>query len=97
MPSSQSHKKYPVCCFGEVLIDFLQDKAQPGLFHRFAGGAPANVAVAVARLGGQSKFIGMLGKDIFGDFCCRNYKIMVLIAVLSDKLWMPKQRWLLWL
>ena len=57
-----------VCCFGEVLIDFLQDKAQPGLFHRFAGGAPANVAVAVARLGGHSKFIGMLGKDMFGDF-----------------------------
>jgi fructokinase len=61
-------KPTPVCCFGEVLIDFLQDKAQPGLFHRFAGGAPANVAVAVAKLGGQSKFIGMLGKDMFGDF-----------------------------
>ncbi|KKL01219.1 carbohydrate kinase [Rheinheimera mesophila] len=58
----------PVCCFGEVLIDFLQDKTQPGLFQRFAGGAPANVAVAVARLGGHSKFIGMLGKDMFGDF-----------------------------
>lgn len=58
----------PVCCFGEVLIDFLQDKKQPGLFHRFAGGAPANVAVAVARLGGYSKFIGMVGKDMFGDF-----------------------------
>lgn len=57
-----------VCCFGEALIDFLQDKAQPALFQRFAGGAPANVAVAVARLGGHSKFIGMLGKDIFGDF-----------------------------
>ncbi|OGO75787.1 MAG: sugar kinase [Chromatiales bacterium RIFOXYA1_FULL_46_5] len=61
-------KLTPVCCFGEVLIDFLQDKAQPGVFHRFAGGAPANVAVAVARLGGHSKFIGMLGKDMFGDF-----------------------------
>jgi len=61
-------KPTPVCCFGEVLIDFLQDKAQPGLFHRFAGGAPANVAVAVARLGGHSKFIGMLGRDMFGDF-----------------------------
>ena len=43
-------KLTPVCCFGEVLIDFLQDKAQPGVFHRFAGGAPANVAVAVAQL-----------------------------------------------
>lgn len=61
-------KSTPVCCFGEILIDFLQDTAQPGLFRRFAGGAPANVAVAVAKLGGYSKFIGMLGKDMFGDF-----------------------------
>lgn len=68
MPSSQSHKKYPVCCFGEVLIDFLQDPADSALFRRFAGGAPANVAVAVAKLGGDSQFIGMLGQDMFGDF-----------------------------
>ncbi|WP_337840739.1 carbohydrate kinase [Rheinheimera sp.] len=58
----------PVCCFGEALIDFLQDPAQPDLFRRYAGGAPANVAVAVARLGGQSHFLGMLGQDLFGDF-----------------------------
>lgn len=58
----------PVCCFGEVLIDFLQDPQQPSLFRRFAGGAPANVAVAVAKLGGNSHFVGMLGADMFGDF-----------------------------
>ena len=85
----------PVCCFGEVLIDFLQDKTQPGLFQRFAGGAPANVAVAVARLGGQSKFIGMLGKDMFGDFLLRNYKVTVLIAAQYVKRWMRKQLLLL--
>ncbi len=58
----------PVCCFGEVLIDFLQDPQQPAQFRRFAGGAPANVAVAIAKLGGHSRFVGMLGKDMFGDF-----------------------------
>lgn len=58
----------PVCCFGEILIDFLQDPQQNEVFRRFAGGAPANVAVAVAKLGGSSKFIGMVGQDMFGDF-----------------------------
>lgn len=58
----------PVYCFGEVLIDFLQDPQQAGVFHRFAGGAPANVAVAVAKLGGDGRFVGMLGADMFGDF-----------------------------
>lgn len=58
----------PVCCFGEVLIDFLQDPQQPASFRRFAGGAPANVAVAIAKLAGKSQFVGMLGADMFGDF-----------------------------
>lgn len=60
-----------VVCFGEALIDFLaQPPAQdaPRAFLQFAGGAPANVAVAVARLGGAAQFVGMLGEDMFGDF-----------------------------
>lgn len=61
-----------VVCFGEALIDFLVDpkcnsKADP-CFVGFGGGAPANVAVAVARLGGASAYIGMLANDRFGDF-----------------------------
>ncbi len=32
------------------------------------GGAPANVAVGVARLGGRSAFIGRVGDDPFGHF-----------------------------
>lgn len=62
----------PILSFGEALIDFL---ARPGdtpdaprAFLQFAGGAPANVAVAVARLGGDARFIGMLAEDMFGDF-----------------------------
>ena len=61
-----------IVCFGEALIDMLaQPPASadaPRAFLQFAGGAPANVAVAVARLGGNSHFVGMLGEDMFGDF-----------------------------
>jgi fructokinase len=41
---------------------------QPETFTPYAGGAPANVAVACARLGVPSRFLGMLGEDHFGDF-----------------------------
>ena len=61
-----------VVCFGEALIDFQPvgnaDSLQPRTFQQHAGGAPANVAVAVAALGGSSEFVGMLGADMFGDF-----------------------------
>jgi fructokinase len=62
----------PILCFGEALIDFHATSNDERGFARqfvpFAGGAPANVAVAVARLGGDARFAGMLGKDRFGDF-----------------------------
>ena len=54
--------------FGEALIDLLQDPANPSLYHRNAGGAPANVAVGFAQLGGAAALMGMLGRDAFGDF-----------------------------
>ena len=61
-----------ILCFGEALIDFhsegRDERGFPRSFVPFAGGAPANVAVAVARLGGNGAFAGMLGKDLFGDF-----------------------------
>ena len=40
-------------------------------FQRAAGGAPANVAAAVANLGGDARFIGKIGRDPFGDFLVR--------------------------
>lgn len=61
-----------IVCFGEALIDFSPapslHSGQPPMFVQHAGGAPANVAVAVARLGGKAEFVGMLGEDMFGDF-----------------------------
>jgi fructokinase len=58
---------------GEALIDFIPAEKGVALkevtgFVKEAGGAPANVACAVARLGGESAFIGKLGADAFGDF-----------------------------
>lgn len=37
-------------------------------FHPIPGGAPANVAVAAARLGGASYFAGAVARDRFGEF-----------------------------
>jgi len=66
-----------IVCFGEALIDFLSEApAADGVrsFRQFAGGAPANAAVAVARLGGHCEFVGMLGRDMFGDFLLQSLR-----------------------
>ena len=63
-----------ILCFGEALIDFLAlpSEAEAGAngrrFLEQAGGAPANVAVGIVRLGGNARFAGMLSSDMFGDF-----------------------------
>nr|WMI31298.1 FRK2 [Dioscorea oppositifolia] len=60
-----------VVSFGEMLIDFVPDVAGVSLaeskgFLKAPGGAPANVAVAISKLGGHSAFIGKFGDDEFG-------------------------------
>lgn len=66
----------PILCFGEALIDFHAEGSDESGFARkfvpFAGGAPANVAVAAAKLGGTARFAGMLSHDRFGDFLLDN-------------------------
>lgn len=62
-----------VVCFGELLIDFVPtEKGVPvgdaAQFIKAAGGAPANVAVAVSRLNHPASFLGMVGDDAFGHF-----------------------------
>lgn len=62
-----------VFCIGELLIDFVAENQGSNLskatnFTKKAGGAPANVACAIAKLGGKSSFIGCVGKDAFGSF-----------------------------
>lgn len=57
-----------VLCFGEALIDMRGETALGRrVYIPQPGGAPANVAVGVARLGGCSGFIGQVGADVFGD------------------------------
>ncbi len=60
-------------CIGELLIDFVSTTPDvtlaeaPG-FVKAPGGAPANVAVGLAKLGVDAGFIGKVGADPFGDF-----------------------------
>ena len=61
-----------VFCVGELLIDFVGQGGHPSFLNRSisqkSGGAPANVAAAVSRLGSQAYFVGAVGKDPFGNF-----------------------------
>ena len=60
-------------CIGELLIDFVSTTFDATLmeapgFAKAAGGATANVAVGLAKLGVDSGFIGKIGAESFGDF-----------------------------
>lgn len=63
----------PVVCIGELLIDFICTDIDTDLktghhFIKKSGGAPANVAAAIAKLGGESCFAGKVGNDSFGHY-----------------------------
>ncbi|MDH2069302.1 aminoimidazole riboside kinase [Pantoea sp. GD03673] len=55
-----------VWCLGDAVVDLLPES--PGRLMQCPGGAPANVAVGIARLQGNSGFIGRVGDDPFGEF-----------------------------
>src|SRR3954447_23988227 len=62
-----------IVCVGDLLIDFVPMVTGTGLvdapaFQKAPGGAAANVAVGLARLGVASAFMGMVGEDPFGHF-----------------------------
>lgn len=61
---------------GELLVDFVSVEKDVSLadlpaFSGAAGGAPANVAVGLARLGVSVGFVGKIGSDPFGEFLRR--------------------------
>ena len=62
---------YDITTFGEILIDFtwqgVNEEGQ-AVFAQNPGGAPANVAVAAAKLGARTAFLGKAGKDMHGEF-----------------------------
>ena len=73
-----------VISIGEALIDRL---GPPGGDPSFDleitdcfGGAPANVACALSRLGAKVSFIGSLGNDAFGG----NFKNLLISIIYSN-------------
>ena len=62
---------FSVSALGELLIDFTDAGTSEGgqqLFERNAGGAPANVLVALEKLGHKTAFLGKVGCDMHGEF-----------------------------
>jgi fructokinase len=58
---------------GETLVDFISVETADSLreastFRRYQGGSPANIAVNVAKLGGQAAVISKTGIGAFGQF-----------------------------
>ena len=67
-----------IICLGEILIDVIPSmgiRLGEACYSPHPGGAIANVAVAIARLGGSSRFIGAVSDDEFGR---------LLVQVLAD-------------
>src|SRR6476646_5756225 len=62
-----------VVCLGELLIDLVATGPDASIesattFVKSPGGAPANVAVGLSRLGVPAAFIGKVSDDAFGGF-----------------------------
>lgn len=81
-----------ILCPGEALIDFVGIEAKPLVectsFEKKAGGAPANAAGAMSKLGCDSYFIGSVGNDPFGKFLLsqmEKYNINTSLVTMSDK------------
>jgi len=63
-----------IVSLGEVVADIYRDGEGTGMGMPFTarpGGSPANKAVAIARLGTESAFVGAVGDDLFGDFALK--------------------------
>lgn len=79
-----------ILCVGEALIDMIctdigKSLAEGQYFLKKAGGAPANVAAAIAALGGKVELAAKVGADSFG-----NHLIDVMHSFGVGTLWMLK-------
>ncbi len=67
-----------IVALGEVVSDIYRGEKPSDVELPFVarpGGAPANVAVAAARLGSEAAFIGSVGEDLFGNFILRALEV----------------------
>jgi sugar/nucleoside kinase (ribokinase family) len=65
--------KPSIVCVGEIVIDFVPG-GEPCSYIGNPGGAPANVAIAISRLGIRSAFCGKVGDDDFGHLLLRTLR-----------------------
>lgn len=89
---------YPqAVCLGELLIDFVSTQRDvnvgdaPG-FVKAPGGAPANVAVGLAKLGIETAFMGQVGNDPFGHYLAgvlKNDKVDISALRFSEEALTP--------
>lgn|SRR5699024_3333754 len=57
-------------------------------FKKMAGGAPANVAATITRLGGEAALLGKVGQDSFGDFLIETlaqYQVDMSMVIRDDR------------
>lgn len=71
----KANMKKGVISLGEALIDFIPDDKEQLLYTKNPGGAPANVAVGLAKLGTNVTFIGKVGDDLLGKFLKETLKL----------------------
>jgi fructokinase len=77
-PTPNASQSPEVVRLGEALIDFIALETGVSLieasgFRKAPGGAPANVAAGVAKLGASGAFVGKVGDDPFGRFLARTF------------------------
>jgi sugar/nucleoside kinase (ribokinase family) len=89
----QTNSNIPsIVCYGELLIDMISKNTgslidSEGFYKKF-GGAPANTAVGLAKLGAKVSFIGKVGNDPFGAYLKRKleyYKVDTSHLIMSKK------------
>jgi fructokinase len=77
-----------IISLGEALIDFTPLDDNNMKFQKSPGGAPANVAVGLSRLGAESTFVGKVGDDLLGRFM---KEILEINSVNTDNMLLTDQ------
>jgi fructokinase len=75
-PMGIVHRRTDLLCVGELLVDMIATEygnlVECGIFQRFAGGSPANIASNARQLGITAAVAAAVGSDGLGDFLLDN-------------------------